>query len=204
MTVAQDTMPRPAIPDHIEKTSAPNPDWSEVKKTIRNSCLETYEQKVSAWVAKAGEKSKYQDRVADSDMTPEEWETLYKGKSWLDVYDTYVKPERPATKEQSRRLSGVNSEIRCKEAELNSPEEELELADMVRVFRIMNGFDNIKKEDYWLMAEDGPGLARRYEREETSFAARTAAPWKALPEDVRLETTPRKFRESLKKHWNLL
>ena len=50
---------------------------------------------------------------------------------------------------------------------MNTIEEELEEADMLRVFRIMNGNDKVEKTTFRRMAEarEGPGRRRFREKE---------------------------------------
>ena len=49
----------------------------------------------------------------------------------------------------------------CREAGLNTVEEQMDEADMVRVFRIMNGNDRIDKTSFWTMEEARKGAGRR-------------------------------------------
>ena len=49
----------------------------------------------------------------------------------------------------------------CRQAGMNMIEEELDEADMVRVFRILNGDDKVKKETFWQMEEARQGAGRR-------------------------------------------
>ena len=49
----------------------------------------------------------------------------------------------------------------CRKAGLNSIQEELEEADMVRTFRILYGHDKLDKNIFWKMEEARPGAGRR-------------------------------------------
>ena len=49
----------------------------------------------------------------------------------------------------------------CRGAGLNMVEEQLDEADMVRVFRIMNGSDKIDKKSFWTMEEKRQCVGRR-------------------------------------------
>ena len=44
---------------------------------------------------------------------------------------------------------------------MNTVEEDLEEADMVRTFRILKGDDNVKKETFWQLEEPREGAGRR-------------------------------------------
>ena len=98
-------------------------------------------------------------------------------------------------------------------------EEELEEADMVRVFRILNGDDKVKKETLWQMEEAREGAGRRRFREKeirrtialqqrdirkTSFGSQIQDPWNKLEDSVKLAKNPRAFRKAYKKSKNLV
>ena len=107
----------------------------------------------------------------------------YRAKTWLKLYKTYVKPSllyaceawRPTTKEGIEKLEGVqrramrmagglgNGSYRdaCRAAGINMIEEELEVADMTRVYRIMYGHDKVNKSVFWKMEGAGAGPGRR-------------------------------------------
>ena len=96
----------------------------------------------------------------------------YRGKTWIKLYNTYVKPSlmyaceawRPCTQEGISKLEAVQRravrmaggqgdkpyEEACKEDGLNTVKEQLDKADMVRVFRIMNGDDKLDKKTFWI------------------------------------------------------
>ena len=88
----------------------------------------------------------------------------YRGKTWLKLYKTYIKPSmmyaceawRPTTKEGIEKLESVQRRAlkmageleerkdyraACRKAGLNTVEEELDEADLIRTFRIINGDD---------------------------------------------------------------
>ena len=165
----------------------------------------------------------------------------YRGKTWLKMFKTYVKPSllyaceawRPTTQEGVEKLEGVQRRAvrmaggmegytykeACKRAGMNTIEEELEEADMVRVFRIMNGNDKVEKTTFWRMAEarEGPGRRRFREKEvcrtinsqrkpvrKKSFASRVQDPWNQLDDGIKKAKNPRSFRLAYKKAKNLV
>ena len=165
----------------------------------------------------------------------------YRGKTWLKLYNTYVKPSmmysceawRPCNQEDIVKLEAVqkralrmaggqgerNYRDFCREVGLNTVEEQLNEADMVRVFRIMNGDDNIEKETFWKLegAREGAGRRRFKEKEirrtvalqrkdtrKNSFASRTQDPWNALSNTVKSAKNPSQFRKAYRKAKNLV
>jgi hypothetical protein len=158
----------------------------------------------------------------------------YRGNTWMNLYKTYVKPSllyaceawRPSTKEgfdklesvQKRavRMAGGQGDYKeaCRRIGLNTIEEDLEEADMVRTFRIMNGHDKVEKTTFWKMAEvrEGPGRRRFREKEvcrtiaaqkkevrKRSFASRVQDPWNHLADHIKMARNPRAFRVAYKK-----
>ena len=102
---------------------------------------------------------------------------------------------------------------------MNTIEEELEEADMLRVFRIMNGNDKVEKMTFRRMAEarEGPGRRRFREKEvcrtinsqrkpvrKKSFASRVQDPWNHLDDGIKKAKNPRSFRLAYKKAKNLV
>ena len=165
----------------------------------------------------------------------------YRGKTWIKLYNTYVKPSlmygceawRPCNQEgivkmeavQKRaiRMAGgqgdMNYREACRKAGLNTVEEQLNEADMVRVFRIMNGDDVIDKETFWTLegAREGAGRRRFKEKEirrtvafqrkdlrKNSFASRTQDPWNALNNSVKSAKNPKQFRKAYRIACNLV
>ena len=59
-------------------------------------------------------------------------------------------------------LGGGDYKEACRRMGMNTIEDELEEADMVRTFRIMNGNDKVEKTTFWTIAEarEGPGRRR--------------------------------------------
>ena len=107
----------------------------------------------------------------------------------------------------------------CREAGLNTVEEQLDEADMVRVFRIMNGDDKIDKTVFWTMEEprQGAGMRRFKEKEirrnvavqrkdvrKRSFASRVQDPWNSLQDSVKQAKTPKSFRKAYRKEKQLV
>ena len=115
----------------------------------------------------------------------------YRGKTWMKLYKTYVKPSliyasearRPTSKEgvdklesvQKRavRMAGEQGDYKeaCRRMGMNTIQDELDMvghgADMVRTFRIMNSHDKVERATFWKMAEArvGPGRRRFCEKE---------------------------------------
>ena len=159
----------------------------------------------------------------------------------MKLYNTYVKPSmmfsceawRPGTREGVEKLEAVqrravrmaggqgNKSYRkaCKDAGLNTVEEQLDEADMVRVFRIMNKNDNIDKNLFWNIEEAREGAGRRRFKEKEirrtvagqrkdvrkrSFASRVQDPWNSLQDSVKQAKTPKSFRNAYRKEKNLV
>ena len=164
----------------------------------------------------------------------------YRGKTWLNLFKTYVKPSllyaseawRPTTQEGINKLESVQRRAlrmagglggkdykeACRRAGMSTIQEELEEKDMVRMYRIMNGFDKIEKTTFWKMSEarEGPGRRRFKEKEvcrtiaaqkkpfrKVSFASRTQDPWNQLDDSVKLARNPKAFRSAYKKAKNI-
>ena len=152
---------------------------------------------------------------------------IYRGKTWMKLYNTYVKPSmmfsceawKPCTREGVEKLEAVQRRAvrmaggqgsksyreACREAGLNTVEEQLDEADMVRVFRIMNENDKIDKTSFWTMEEPRQGAGRRRFKEKEirrtiagqrkdvrkrSFASRVQDPWNSLPDSVKQAKKP--------------
>ena len=166
---------------------------------------------------------------------------IYRGKTWMKLYNMYVKPSmmfsceawKPCTREGVEKLEAVqrravrmaggqgNKSYRdaCREAGLNTVEEQLDEADMVRVFRIMNGDDKINKKMFWTMEEARQGAGRRRFKEKEirrniagqrkearkrSFASRVQDPWNSLKDSVKQATNPKLFRKAYREEKNLV
>ena len=102
---------------------------------------------------------------------------------------------------------------------LNTIEEELDEADLVRTFGILNDNDKIEKETFWKMAEARAGAGRRRfkakEIERTvavqrkgirknSFSSRVQDPWNLLEDSVKLSKNPKSFRVAYRRSKNLV
>ena len=165
---------------------------------------------------------------------------LNRGKTWLKLYKTYIKPSllyaceawRPNTLEGVEKLEGVQRRVlrmaggqgvnyreACRKAGLNTIQEELDEADMVRTFRIMYGHDKLDKKVFWKMEEARPGAGRRRFREKevkrtiadqrkairkNSFASRVQDPWNKLEDSVKLCKTPKAFRKAYRRAKHLV
>ena len=107
----------------------------------------------------------------------------------------------------------------CRKAGLNSIEEDLDEADVVRTFRILNGDDKVEKKTFWKMAEARPGLGRRRFKEKEiqrtvavqrkdirkkSFSSRVQDPWNLLEDKVKCSKNPKAFRQAYKYSKNLV
>ena len=165
----------------------------------------------------------------------------YRGKTWIKMYTTYVKPSmlyaceawRPSSQEGIEKLEAVqkrairmagglgagNYKEACRTAGLNTIQEDLDEADMVRAYRIMNGNDKLDKETFWKMEEARPGIGRRrfkvkevkrtiaFQRKairKRSFASRVQDPWNQLPDSVKMMKNPKAFRLAYRKAKNLV
>jgi hypothetical protein len=166
----------------------------------------------------------------------------YRGKTWLNLYKTYVKPSmmyacevwRPTTKEAIAKLESVQRRAlkmaggltdrneykdACRKAGLNSIEEDLDKADLMRTFRILNGDDKVEKTTFWKMAEARPGLGRRRFKEKEiqrtvalqrkdvrkkSFSSRVQDPWNLLEDEVKRSRNPKAFQKAYKESKNLV
>ena len=141
----------------------------------------------------------------------------YRGKTWLKLYKTYVKPSlmyaseawRPTTQEGIEKLEGVqkramrmaggmgknNYRDTCREAGMNLIREELDVCDMTRVYRIMYGYDKVEKSVFWKMEEARERAGRRRFREKE--VTRTLA-------TQRKEIRKRSFASRIQDDWNKL
>ena len=165
----------------------------------------------------------------------------YRGETWLKLYKTYIKPSmmyaceawRPSTKEGVEKLEGVqrralrmvgglkrsNYKEACRKAGLNTVEEELDMTDLIRTFRILNNDDKIDKEKFWELEEAREGAGRRRFRvkeikrtlavqrknaRKTSFGSRIQDPWNKLEDKVKLAKNPQAFRREYKRSKNMV
>ena len=107
----------------------------------------------------------------------------------------------------------------CREAGLNTVEEQLDEANMVRVIRIMNGNDNVEKRSFWTMEGARNGARRqrfkvkkikrtvalqRKNIRKRSFASWVQDPWNTLSDNMKLAKTPKAFRTSYRKEMQLV
>ena len=156
----------------------------------------------------------------------------YRGKTWIKLYKTYIKPSmlyaceawRPTSKEGIEKLESVQRRAlkmagqledrnkykeACRKAGMNTVEEELDEADLVRTFRIINGNDKVSKESFWEMEEARAGIGRRRFKEKEikrtiatqrkdirkkSFSSRIQDPWNNLENSVKQAKNPKSFR----------
>ena len=140
---------------------------------------------------------------------------------------------RPSTKDGVEKLESVqrralrmaggldrnNYKEACRKAGMNTIEEELKEADLVRTFRILNGDDKAKKETFRELEEARAGAGRRRFKvkeikrtlalqrknvRKTSFGFRIQDLWNDLEDHVKLAKTPKAFRMAYKKSKNLV
>ena len=128
-----------------------------------------------------------------------------------------------AVQKRAMRMAGGQGDRNyrdvCREVGLNTVEEQLDEADMVRVYRILNGDDNIEKETFWTLEEAREGAGRRRFKEKeirrtvalqrkdirkNSFASRIQDPWNALSNSVKSAKNPSQFRKAYRKAKNLV
>ena len=165
----------------------------------------------------------------------------YRGKTWLKMYKTYVKSSlmyaceawRPTTQEGMDKLEGVqkramrmagglgqgNYREACRGVGLNMIKEELEVSDMVRVYRIMYNHGKVDKTTFWKLEKAREGAGRRRFREKEisrtvsiqrkdirkrSFASRVQDPWNKLEDGVKVAINLKAFRNAYKKAKNLV
>ena len=111
----------------------------------------------------------------------------YRGKTWLKLYQTYVKPSllyaseawRPTTKEGVVKREGVQKRAMrmaggmgdkdyreaCKREGMILIGEDLKVTDTTRVYCIIYGHDKIEKSTFWRMEQAREGAGRRRFRE---------------------------------------
>ena len=107
----------------------------------------------------------------------------------------------------------------CRMAGMNTVAEDLDEADMVRTFRILNGNDKVRKDVFWKLEEARPGAGRRRFKEKEikrtistqrkdirkkSFGSRIQDPWNSLDDSVKKAKTPKDFRKAYRKSKNLV
>ena len=158
----------------------------------------------------------------------------------MKLYQTYVQPMmntceawKPGTREGVEKLEAVQKRAvrmaggqgqksyreTCREAGLNTVEEQLDEANMVRVIRIMNGNDNVEKRSFWTMEGARNGARRqrfkvkkikrtvalqRKNIRKRSFASWVQDSWNTLSDNMKLAKTPKAFRTSYRKEMQLV
>ena len=123
---------------------------------------------------------------------------IFSCEDWKPCTREVVEKLEAVQKRAVRMAGGQGSKSyreACREAGLNTIEEQLDEAVMVRVFRIMNGNNKIDKTMFWTMEEarQGDGKRRFKEKEirrnvaghrkdvrKKSFASRVQDPWNSL------------------------
>ena len=104
-------------------------------------------------------------------------------------------------------LGDWNYRDACRKAAINMIKEELDVADMVRVYRIMYGDDKVKKSVFWNLEEarEGPGR-RRFREKEVSRTASTQRKdiRNKLDDSIKKVKSPKSFRNAYKKVKNLV
>ena len=107
----------------------------------------------------------------------------------------------------------------CRKAGMNTVAEELDEADMVRTFRILNGNDKVRKDVFWKLEEARPGAGRRRFKEKEikrtistqrkdvrkkSVGSRIQDLWNSLDDSVKKAKTSKGFRKAYRKSMNLV
>ena len=128
-----------------------------------------------------------------------------------------------AVQRRALRMAGgldrSNYKKACRKAGMNTVEEELNEADLVRTFRILNGDDKVDKETFWKLEEARVGVGRRRFKvkeikrtlalqrknvRKTSFGSRIQDPWNDLDDRIKLAKNPKAFRRAYKESKNLV
>ena len=107
----------------------------------------------------------------------------------------------------------------CKDAGLNTVKEQLDMADRVCVFWIMNGDNKLNNKTFCILEEARQGAGRRRFKEKDIrrtvagqckdvrkriSASRTQDPWNDLSDSVKQAKKPRAFRRAYRKVKNLV
>ena len=114
-------------------------------------------------------------------------------------------------------LGQGNAREACRGVGLNMIKEELEVSDMVRVYRIMYNHDKVDKTTFWNLAKAREGAGRRRFKEKemsrtvsiqrkdirkNSFGSRVQDPWNILEDQVKLCKNPKAFRVAYRRSKN--
>jgi hypothetical protein len=163
----------------------------------------------------------------------------YRSKStWINLYKMYVRPHleyaSPAwnpwlrkdvqalEKVQERAvrmcsgLKGVNYESRLKELGLDNLETRRLKTDLIQVWKIVHGFDNINESDLFERLHVGATINTRATSSQYNlkrnvsnidirrnfFSCRIVESWNSLPEDVKSAQTISVFKNKLKRHFS--
>ena len=133
------------------------------------------------------------------------------------VWSPWLKKDAVAIEKVQRRitkcvpeLKDLSYEDRLKALQLPTLAFRRLRADMIQVYRILTGIDNIKQEHFFTMSSNqtrgnDKKIAKycvRTELRKNSFSVRVVNAWNKLPNNVINSKTLNAFKSSLKKHWS--
>ena len=163
----------------------------------------------------------------------------YRGRTFVRLFTTYVRPHleycvqswNPWTigdknlleKVQERAirmvsgLEGRTYEERLLELGLTTLEQRRERGDMIEVYKILTGKEDVKKEDWFTLARGGrlgmdtrisdgvlnllkPELVKNLDLRRYFFSVRVVDPWNSLPDDVKQAETVNTFKNRYDLH----
>ena len=148
---------------------------------------------------------------------------MYASEAWKPTSKEGI-DKLESVQKRALKMSGLldhrgNYKEACMKASMNTMEEELNMADMVRTFRIINGDDKLKKENFWKMEEARPGAGRRRFKEKEvkrtiatqrkdlrkkSFSSRIQDPWNSLEDSVKQAKNSKGFKSAYRKTMKLV
>ncbi len=113
-------------------------------------------------------------------------------------------------------VSGMRSreyEERLKKLEMTTLEERRHQSDMMQVFKILQGHDNVRAEQWLKMAADGSSRTRmatgllnltkprtKLEVRANFFSVRVVDTWNAIPDKIKMAKNPGQFQRLYKAH----
>jgi ribonuclease P/MRP protein subunit RPP40 len=102
---------------------------------------------------------------------------------------------------------------RLKELKMTTLEERRHQSDMLQVFKILKGHDNVKLDQWFKMAEDGGGRTRQatgllklskprvnLEVRANFFSVRVVDSWNSIPDKIKMSKNPGQFKRLYKAH----
>ena len=148
---------------------------------------------------------------------------MYASEAWRPTTKEGIEKLDPVQKRELKMPGVLGDSISyreaCRKEGRNTVEEDLDEADMVRTFRILNGNDNMKKETFWQLEEPREGAGRRRFKEKEIkrtigsqrkdirkkiFGSGIQDRWNLLVDNTKQARNPIAFRNMYRKSKNLV